>query len=101
MATEPRTLNTLDAMWLIFQALANNKTHAINGEKTFPGVRRRRACGHLPRRAPDPPEIVVAKTGRPHSRLHADGFAQKSSHDECLKIYSDCTDPWTDTSSNC
>ena len=35
MATEPRPFGTLDAMWLAFQALANNKTPAINGETFF------------------------------------------------------------------
>ena len=34
-ATEPRPFGTLDAMWLAFQALENNKTPVINGEKVF------------------------------------------------------------------
>ena len=33
--TEARPFGTLDAMWLAFQALANNKTPAINGETFF------------------------------------------------------------------
>ena len=30
-ATEPRPFGTLDAVWLTFQALANNKTPVISG----------------------------------------------------------------------
>ena len=35
MAKESRPFGTLDAMWLAFQALANNKTPAINGDFLF------------------------------------------------------------------
>ena len=70
MATEPRPLGTLDAMWLAFQALANNKAPAINGEKRNNFLLRRRACGHPPRRGPVPLEMGVARAGRLPSSLH-------------------------------
>ena len=70
MATEPRPFSTLDAIWLAFQALANNKTPAINSENSFSCLLRRRACGHPPRRGPDPPVMGVVRAGRLSSRLH-------------------------------
>ena len=35
MATEPRPSGTLDAMWLAFQALANNKTLPLTAKNKF------------------------------------------------------------------
>ena len=54
MATEPRLFGTLDAMWLAFQALANDKTPVINDDFVFPCLLCRRACGHPLRRGPVP-----------------------------------------------
>ena len=71
MATVPGPLGTLNGMWLAFQARANNKAPAINGELFFPCLLRRRACGHPPRRAPDLPVMGVARAGRLLSRLHS------------------------------
>ena len=57
MTTEPRPFGILDAMWLAFQAL-------------FHCLFRRRACGHPPRRSPDPPLMGVVRAGCLPSRLH-------------------------------
>ena len=69
LATVSRPFSTLDAMWLALETLANNKTPAINGEKTFLCLLLRRVCGHPPRRGPGPPVMVAARAGRFPSRL--------------------------------
>ena len=51
-AKEPRPFGTLDAMWLAFQPLVNDKTQAINGDFLSIGLLLRRVYGHPPRRAP-------------------------------------------------
>ena len=70
LATEPRPFGTLDAMWSAFQVLVDNRTPAINGDFFFPCLLRRRACGHPPRRGPDPLAMGAARAGRLPSRLH-------------------------------
>ena len=70
MATEARHFGALDAMRLAFQALANTKASAINGEKQIPSLLLRRACGHPPRRDDHgPPVMGAARAGRLPSRL--------------------------------
>ena len=59
----------LDAMWLAFQSFANNKTPAFNGANHF-SLLAFRACGHPPRRGPNPPVMGGTRAGRLPSRLH-------------------------------
>ena len=70
MATGPRPFGTLDAMWVVFQPLTNNRTLAINGEFVFLCFLLRRVCGHPPCRGPGLPEMDVDRAGRLPSRLH-------------------------------
>ena len=91
MAMESRPFGTLDAMWLAFQALSNNKPPAINGDIFLPCLLLRRACGHPPR-GPGKPVMGAARAGRFPSRLH--GRQDRA-------IIPDCTDPLLDASSNC
>ena len=63
-ATEMRAFGTLDAMWLAFQTLANNKTQAINGEICFICLLLSRVRGRPSPRPPGPLAIGVARVRR-------------------------------------
>ena len=102
MATEPRPFGTLDAMWLVWHALTNNETPAINGgkEKSIPvsssGVRSSAPSGPRP-----------AGNGRGQDRTLFQSPAWQTGLRNNLvvaninKTIPGCTDPWLDISSKC
>ena len=98
MAAEPRPFGTLDAMWLAFQALANTKTPATNGDVLFPlpasssGVR-----SFTPSRPR--PDGNGRGQGRTPSQSPAWQMGSRNNPTviNVNKSIPDCTDPWLST----
>ena len=102
MAKKPRFFGTLDAMWLAFQALANNISPAINGEfvvslpTSSTGVRSSTPSG------PRPAGNGRSQGGTPSQ---SPAWQTESRNNQVVmnvsKSIRDGTEFWTDTSSNC
>ena len=98
IATDPKSYASLDKMWKAFGDLGNNKTPAVNGEKTFPppvsssGARSSAPSGPRP-----------AGHGRGQGRVPSQtpSWQTGSSLNPIGMSINDPTDPWIDKASNC
>ena len=97
MATDPKPYASLDKVWKAFGDLANNKTPAVNGEKTIS------ACFFVGSAVIRPVGPRPAGHGRGRGRVPSQtpSWQTGSSLNLIVMSVDDPTDPWIDKTSNC